>query len=105
VLERLLRPASFFSFLGGYLLQVEGGSGRARGRHDFCPHESGLGCRQAARKIIGIPKTMDNGVRNTEYCIGVSTAITRAADEIQRRRTPSPSCPATHLREVHGAGR
>src|SRR5690242_1120973 len=28
-------------------------------------------------KIIAIPKTMDNDVRNTEYCIGFSTAITR----------------------------
>jgi ATP-dependent phosphofructokinase / diphosphate-dependent phosphofructokinase len=38
-------------------------------------------------KIIAIPKTMDNDVRNTEYCIGFSTAITRAADAIQRQRT------------------
>jgi 6-phosphofructokinase len=29
-------------------------------------------------RIVGIPKTMDNGVRNTEHCIGFSTAITRA---------------------------
>jgi hypothetical protein len=29
-------------------------------------------------KIMAIPKTMDNDVRNTEYCIGFSTAITRA---------------------------
>src|SRR5258708_23914508 len=38
-------------------------------------------------KIIAIPKTMDNDVHNTEYCIGFSTAITRASDAIQRRRT------------------
>jgi 6-phosphofructokinase len=38
-------------------------------------------------KVIGIPKTMDNDVRNTEYCIGFSTAITRAHDAIQRQRT------------------
>src|SRR4030088_632358 len=38
-------------------------------------------------KIIPIPKTMDNDVRNTEYCIGFSTAITRASDAIQRQRT------------------
>ena len=30
---------------------------------------------------------MDNDVRNTEYCIGFSTAITRATDAIQRQRT------------------
>jgi 6-phosphofructokinase 1 len=38
-------------------------------------------------KIIAIPKTMDNDVRNTEYCIGFSTAITRASDAVQRQRT------------------
>ena len=38
-------------------------------------------------KVIAIPKTMDNDVRNTEYCIGFSTAITRASDAIQRQRT------------------
>src|SRR5215831_9597292 len=38
-------------------------------------------------KIIAIPKTMDNDVRNTEYCIGFSTAITRASEAIQRQRT------------------
>ncbi len=38
-------------------------------------------------KIIGVPKTMDNDVRNTEYCIGFSTAITRATNAIERHRT------------------
>jgi 6-phosphofructokinase len=38
-------------------------------------------------KVIAIPKTMDNDVRNTEYCIGFSTAITRATAAIQRQRT------------------
>src|SRR5262245_20393489 len=30
---------------------------------------------------------MDNDVQNTEYCIGFSTAITRASDAIDRQRT------------------
>ena len=42
---------------------------------------------RAGVKVIAIPKTMDNDVRNTEYCIGFSTAITRAMDAIQRQRT------------------
>jgi 6-phosphofructokinase 1 len=42
---------------------------------------------QLGFRIIAIPKTMDNDVRNTEYCIGFSTAITRAMDAIQRQRT------------------
>ena len=33
-------------------------------------------------KVIAVPKTMDNDVRNTEYCIGFSTAISAP-------RTPS----------------
>jgi len=37
--------------------------------------------------VVAIPKTMDNDVRNTEYCIGFSTAITRAKDAINRQRT------------------
>jgi 6-phosphofructokinase 1 len=37
--------------------------------------------------IMAIPKTMDNDVRGTEYCIGFSTAITRAKDAINRQRT------------------
>ncbi|HYP05050.1 MAG TPA: 6-phosphofructokinase [Bryobacteraceae bacterium] len=38
-------------------------------------------------KIVAVPKTMDNDVRNTEYCIGFSTAISRATDAINRQRT------------------
>lgn len=38
-------------------------------------------------KVIAVPKTMDNDVRNTEYCIGFSTAITRAMDAVDRQRT------------------
>jgi len=38
-------------------------------------------------RVIAVPKTMDNDVHNTEYCIGFSTAITRATDAIARQRT------------------
>ncbi|NNE07692.1 MAG: 6-phosphofructokinase [Gemmatimonadetes bacterium] len=41
----------------------------------------------AGMPVIAIPKTMDNDVRGTEYCIGFSTAITRAKDLITRQRT------------------
>ncbi len=37
--------------------------------------------------VVGIPKTMDNDVPGTEYCIGFSTAITRARELINRQRT------------------
>jgi len=42
---------------------------------------------KAGIPVIAIPKTMDNDVRNTEYCIGFSTAITRATDAITRQRS------------------
>jgi 6-phosphofructokinase 1 len=37
--------------------------------------------------VVAIPKTMDNDVAGTEYCIGFSTAITRAKELINRQRT------------------
>ncbi len=37
--------------------------------------------------LVAIPKTMDNDVQGTEYCIGFSTAITRAKELITRQRT------------------
>ena len=37
--------------------------------------------------VLAVPKTMDNDVRNTEYCIGFSTAMTRAVEAIARLRT------------------
>jgi 6-phosphofructokinase len=43
-------------------------------------HEHGI-------PLIAIPKTMDNDVQGTEYCIGFSTAITRAKELINRQRT------------------
>jgi 6-phosphofructokinase 1 len=53
-------------------------------------------------KVIAIPKTMDNDVRNTEYCIGFSTAITRAIDAIQRQRTTVGSHERIGLFRVFG---
>jgi 6-phosphofructokinase 1 len=37
--------------------------------------------------VIAIPKTMDNDVQGTEYCIGFSTAISRAKEAITRQRS------------------
>lgn len=44
--------------------------------------------------IVAIPKTMDNDVRGTDYCIGFSTAVTRALDFIHNMRT----CTGSHER-------
>jgi len=53
-------------------------------------------------KVIAVPKTMDNDVRNTEYCIGFSTAITRAMDAIERQRTTVGSHERVGLFRVFG---
>jgi len=44
--------------------------------------------------VIGIPKTMDNDVFGTDYCIGFSTAITRGVGFIHSLRT----CAGSHER-------
>jgi 6-phosphofructokinase 1 len=53
-------------------------------------------------KIIAVPKTMDNDVHNTEYCIGFSTAITRASDAIHRQRTTVESLERIGIFHVFG---
>ena len=37
--------------------------------------------------VVAIPKTMDNDVFGTDYCIGFSTAVTRSVDAITNFRT------------------
>ncbi len=41
----------------------------------------------AGVKLVAIPKTMDNDVQGTEYCIGFSTAVSRATELIGRQRS------------------
>jgi len=53
-------------------------------------------------QVMAVPKTMDNDVRNTEYCIGFSTAITRAMDAIERQRTTVGSHERIGLFRVFG---
>jgi 6-phosphofructokinase 1 len=57
----------------------------AIGGDDTLSYAARLG--KEGMKMVAIPKTMDNDVRNTEYCIGFSTAISRAMDAIDRQRT------------------
>ncbi|HLX10260.1 MAG TPA: 6-phosphofructokinase [Thermoanaerobaculia bacterium] len=42
-------------------------------------------------RVIGVPKTMDNDVFGTEYCIGFSTAVTRSVNFIHDLRTAAGS--------------
>jgi 6-phosphofructokinase len=42
-------------------------------------------------KVVGLPKTMDNDVYGTDYCIGFSTAVTRSVNFINDLRTVAGS--------------
>ncbi|HEX7554388.1 MAG TPA: 6-phosphofructokinase, partial [Geothrix sp.] len=42
-------------------------------------------------KVIAIPKTMDNDVPGTDYCIGFSTCVTRTIEMVNRLRTSAGS--------------
>jgi 6-phosphofructokinase 1 len=53
-------------------------------------------------KIIAIPKTMDNDVPGTDYCIGFSTCVTRTIMMIQNLRTPAGSHERFLVVEVFG---
>jgi 6-phosphofructokinase 1 len=52
--------------------------------------------------IVCIPKTMDNDVFGTDYCIGFSTAVTRSVDFIHALRTPAGSHERIAVVELFG---
>ncbi len=52
--------------------------------------------------VIGIPKTMDNDVFGTDYCIGFSTAITRSVEFITNMRTSVGSHERIGIVELFG---
>jgi len=52
--------------------------------------------------VVGIPKTMDNDVFGTDYCIGFSTAVTRSVDLITQLRTPVGSHERIGVFELFG---
>lgn len=52
--------------------------------------------------VWGIPKTMDNDVPGTDYCIGFQTAISRATEFINRIRSTGESHSQTMLFRMFG---
>ena len=52
--------------------------------------------------IVCIPKTMDNDVFGTDYCIGFSTAVTRSVEFIHGLRTPTGSHERIAVVELFG---
>jgi 6-phosphofructokinase len=53
-------------------------------------------------RVVSIPKTMDNDVFGTDYCIGFSTAITRSVEFINALRTPAGSHERIAVVELFG---
>jgi 6-phosphofructokinase 1 len=52
--------------------------------------------------VVAIPKTMDNDVHGTDYCIGFSTAITRTVNFVHQLRTSAGSHERLAVVEVFG---
>lgn len=52
--------------------------------------------------IISIPKTMDNDVNGTDYCIGFSTCVTRCVDSINKIRSTAASHERIAIIELFG---
>jgi 6-phosphofructokinase len=52
--------------------------------------------------VVAIPKTMDNDVYGTDYCIGFSTAVTRSVQFIHQLRTSTGSHERIAVIELFG---
>jgi 6-phosphofructokinase 1 len=53
-------------------------------------------------RVLAIPKTMDNDVFGTDYCIGFSTAVSRSVEFIHALRTPTGSHERIAVIELFG---
>ena len=80
-------------FLGvDYLIPIGGDDTLSYGVH---LHKQGI-------KVIAIPKTMDNDVPGTDYCIGFSTCVTRTIELTHNLRTSAGSHERFLVIEVFG---
>jgi 6-phosphofructokinase len=57
---------------------------------------------QEGVRVVAVPKTMDNDVFGTDYCIGFSTAVTRSVEFINALRTPTGSHERIAVVELFG---
>ncbi len=62
----------------------------------------GLRMHQEGVPVVAIPKTMDNDVHGTDYCIGFSTAVTRSVQFIHQLRTSTGSHERIAVVELFG---
>ncbi len=61
-----------------------------------------LRMHQEGVPVVAIPKTMDNDVHGTDYCIGFSTAVTRSVGFIHNLRTSAGSHERIAVIELFG---
>src|SRR5689334_5486213 len=62
----------------------------------------GVRMYQEGMKVVAIPKTMDNDVPGTDYCIGFSTCVTRTIELANSLRTVAGSHERLLVLEVFG---
>ena len=62
----------------------------------------GVGLHNQGVRVIAIPKTMDNDVPGTDYCIGFSTCVTRTIEMTHALRTSAGSHERFLVIEVFG---
>ena len=62
----------------------------------------GLRLHNEGVPVVAIPKTMDNDVHGTDYCIGFSTAVTRGVQFVHNLRTSSGSHERIAVIELFG---
>lgn len=80
-------------FLGiNYLIPIGGDDTLSYGKR---LHEEGV-------KVVAVPKTMDNDVPGTDYCIGFSTCVTRTIEMTHSLRTTAGSHERFLVIEVFG---
>ncbi|HEY7584480.1 MAG TPA: 6-phosphofructokinase [Acidimicrobiia bacterium] len=62
----------------------------------------GLRVHEEGVPVVAVPKTMDNDVHGTDYCIGFSTAVTRGVQFIHSLRTATGSHERIAVVELFG---
>lgn len=90
VTPEVLKNLDYFGI--DYLIPIGGDDTLSYGQR---MHEEGV-------KTVAIPKTMDNDVPGTEYCIGFSTCVTRTIEMMNELRTTAGSHERILVIEVFG---
>src|SRR4051794_10775361 len=91
--DQTARVVATLEALGIDAMVTLGGDGTLR----FSAHLAAHGV-----KVVSIPKTMDNDVYGTDYCIGFSTAVSRSVEAINALRTTVESHERIGVVELFG---